>query len=211
MMWWHPVFRFLLQLLLRTLRIEKTGDLHLEGLFNKGQPFVLVFWHGSMLVPWWLLRNRGAAALVSMSRDGEILARVLSAWGYDVLRGSSSRGGKEAMAAMRGVLNAGSLLCVTPDGPRGPACEMKMGAVRAAQTTGAPLLCMAATASRHWNLRSWDNFEIPLPFSRVRVEFLAPERIDPGMQGETLEERRLGIEKALLALHRNLALDNGGC
>lgn len=197
-----PLFRVLLETLLRSLRVTVQGGGYLEELRAARAPFVLVFWHGSMLLPWWMMRRSGASALVSLSRDGEFLARLLASWGFRVLRGSSSRGGREAMDAMRGELRDGRVLCVTPDGPRGPRLEMKMGAVRAAQTMRVPLLCVAVGYHRSRTLRSWDRFDVPFPFTRARVEFLPQITIDPALEGEALEMRRLEIEKALLALHR---------
>ncbi|MDH7515305.1 MAG: lysophospholipid acyltransferase family protein [Bacteroidota bacterium] len=209
-MWWIPLFRALLALLLRTLRIEWEADDEARKLLASRGPFVLVFWHGSMLVPWWLMRRRHAAAVVSLSRDGEILARILAAWGYTVLRGSSSRGGKGVMESMRSVLRDGGILCVTPDGPRGPRHEMKMGAVRAAQTTGSPLLLVAVGASRAHALTSWDRFEIPFPFARVRLHLARVDRIDTALDGEALEQCRRSLESMLRELHERAAHRRGG-
>jgi lysophospholipid acyltransferase (LPLAT)-like uncharacterized protein len=154
-------------------------------LIESGQPFVIVFWHGSMTYPWWRMRYRNAAALVSQSKDGQLLADLLGSWGYHVLRGSSSRGSKEAMAAMRQAVGDGHVLCVTPDGPRGPYHEMKMGAIRVAQTMKVPLLMVSVGYRRYYRLRSWDRFEIPRPFTRARVLFSDPIIIDPACRAKS--------------------------
>jgi lysophospholipid acyltransferase (LPLAT)-like uncharacterized protein len=206
MMWKATVLRALVEGLMRTLRPDTSRQSALDALIAAGKPFVLVFWHGSMLLPWWTLRRRNAAALVSQSSDGELLARLLLSWGYTVVRGSSSRGSKEAMASMRDLVAAGHALCVTPDGPRGPRLEMKMGAVRVAQTMGVPLIGLAAGYGSWRKLGSWDRFMIPRPFTRAWLLTTPPILIDPTLEGEALEDRRLDIEKQLIALHREATL-----
>lgn len=206
MMWKAALLRFLVEALMRTLRIDTSRQSALDALIAGGKPFVVVFWHGSMLLPWWTLRRRNAAALVSQSSDGELLARLLLAWGYTVVRGSSSRGSKEAMASMRSLVAEGHALCVTPDGPRGPRLEMKMGAVRVAQTMGVPLIGVAARYGSWRTLGSWDRFMIPWPLTRACLMTTAPMHIDPALEGEALEDRRLDIEKQLIALHREATL-----
>ncbi|MBL0176919.1 MAG: lysophospholipid acyltransferase family protein [Ignavibacteria bacterium] len=206
MMWKSVALRVLVEALLRTLRIDTSRQGALDALLAAGKPFVLIFWHGSMLLPWWVLRRQGAAALVSQSADGELLARLLQGWGYTVVRGSSSRGSKEAMASMRELVRGGHVLCVTPDGPRGPQHELKMGAVRVAQTMGVPLLGVAVGYRSSRQLRSWDRFLIPSPFTRSRLLATEPLVIDPALDGEALEARRQEIEKLLVALHREAVL-----
>jgi lysophospholipid acyltransferase (LPLAT)-like uncharacterized protein len=207
--WWLPPLRGVLTLLLRTVRFEQRGAAGLRALLAQGKPFVAVFWHGSMLAGWWLLRGRGAASLVSRSRDGQILTDLLTAWGYRAIRGSSSRGGKDAMEAMRGAVAEGRILCVTPDGPRGPSREMKMGAVRVAQTMGVPFVAVAASYRRHRVLQSWDRFEVPWPFTRGVVSVAEPRTIDPSLSGDALEEMRRALEADLVALDAQVHRDCG--
>jgi lysophospholipid acyltransferase (LPLAT)-like uncharacterized protein len=196
----------LVGILMRTVRFSVENAEAVAALLTARAPFVLVFWHGSMLWPWWRFRHCNAAALVSMSSDGQLLADILRRWGYTVVRGSSSRGSKEAMQAMRDIVRAGHVLCVTPDGPRGPRHEMKMGAVRVAQTMNIPLVIVSVGYVRGRHLRSWDRFEIPLPFSRSYVHFSSPITIDPGLEGEALEEERARLEKLMTAEYRGVAL-----
>jgi len=131
---------------------------------------------------------------------------VLEGWGYSVVRGSSSRGSKDAMAQMRCMVEQGHVLCMTPDGPRGPRHTMKMGAIRVAQTMHVPLIGMDVGYTRSHRLQSWDAFTIPFPFSKGCVELTNPIFIDPTLQGEALEEIRSEIENQLRALHRNVLL-----
>jgi lysophospholipid acyltransferase (LPLAT)-like uncharacterized protein len=196
------IIRFAAGALVRTVRTEVEGGDDLRRLLDARAPFVCVFWHGSMLYPWWLLRRRNGAALVSRSRDGQRLSDVLEGWGYYMLRGSSHRGGSEAMETMREAVRAGHVLCVTPDGPRGPRHEMKMGAVRVAQTTGVPL-CMVSVAYRRCrHLASWDRFELPAPFTRARLVCSEPVIVDPTLSGDALDAVRRDLEQRMRAQHR---------
>ena len=201
------LLRFLIELFNRSITFTTENEGPMQALLDEGQPFVLVFWHGSMTYPWWRLRFHRAAALVSQSKDGQLLANLLKSWGYHVLRGSSSRGSKEAMTAMRDAVRDGFVLCVTPDGPRGPYHEMKMGAVRVAQTMAVPLVMVSVGYRRFRHLRSWDRFEVPFPFTRARVIYSDPIVIDPELQGEALDEKRLELEKMMLAQYREAVLE----
>jgi lysophospholipid acyltransferase (LPLAT)-like uncharacterized protein len=132
---------------------------------------VIAFWHRQMIPLWYRLRRIAPAALVSPSRDGTILARWLDALGYAaVLRGSSSRGGSEALAAAGEQLRERSLL-ITPDGPRGPSGEAKAGAILAAVRAGVPLVVAGWRCDRVIRFRSWDRMEVPTPFARVIVRY----------------------------------------
>ena len=201
------LLRVLIEALNRTISFVPENEAPVVALLEAGTPFVLVFWHGSMTYPWWRMRHRRAAALVSQSRDGQLLADLLTYWGYHVLRGSSSQGSKEAMTAMREAVAEGHVLCVTPDGPRGPYHEMKMGAVRVAQTMHVPFVMVSVGYRRFRRLRSWDRFEIPWPFTRARVIYSDPITIDPALQDAALDDRRHELEKMLNAQYRDAVLD----
>jgi lysophospholipid acyltransferase (LPLAT)-like uncharacterized protein len=201
------LLRSLIELFLRTITFSVENEGPVQDLIDRRAPFVFTFWHGSMTYPWWRLRQSNAAALVSHSKDGQILANLLQSWGYTVLRGSSSRGSKEAMTLMRAAIQSGHILCVTPDGPRGPYHEMKMGAVRVAQTMHVPLVMISVGYRKFKRLKSWDHFEIPIPFTRGRVIYSDPLIIDPNLSGESLDEERLALEKAMHGQYRTAVLE----
>ncbi len=182
----------------RSYRISVANPEAITGLGGKN--FVLAFWHGSMVVGWYLHRKLGMRALVSRSSDGDILASVLDDWGYHLIRGSSHRGGKEAMQTMIDEVRDGGRLVVTPDGPTGPPKAMKMGAVRAAQQAGVPLVCASIFAKKKYRLHSWDGFEIPVPFSQVNVQYIGPTEIDRSLDGETLTAKLREIESRWLTV-----------
>lgn len=148
--------------------LAMTWRVHVDGALPAG-PCVVTVWHGQMLPVWYAFRRRGCTGLTSASADGSLLAQLLHDWGYDVVRGSSSQGGSEALQHL--VRHAGRrTVIVTPDGPRGPARQAKAGAVVAAQRAGVSLIPVAVTIERAKVFdRSWDDFALPLPWSRVTI------------------------------------------
>ena len=178
-------------LLCTSLRIKKNNNAFFEDNKRSGKPAVIAFWHGSMLLGWFLHspRNRSrVAALVSQSEDGEILSATLKRWGFTTIRGSSHIGGKEAMQLMVDAIVNGNSLCITPDGPTGPRHEMKMGAVRAAQRTNVPLFLVGIAVQKKATLSSWDQFEIPMPFAKVSVYYSDPITVPQELRDEGLEK-----------------------
>ena len=157
------------------------------------QSMIWTFWHNRMLVvP--LLRERFAphrrgAVLTSASRDGAIIAAVMTRFSLRSVRGSSSRRGAAALIALKGELDAGSDVAVTPDGPRGPRYKLGPGVVFLAQQTGAGILPIRIEYSRVVRLKSWDRFMIPLPFSKVRVIFDNLIFVAPGADTEAERAR----------------------
>jgi lysophospholipid acyltransferase (LPLAT)-like uncharacterized protein len=137
---------------------------------------VFVVWHGHMLPALYHHRGQGVAVLISEHRDGELIASTAERFGFLTVRGSTSRGASRALVGLARALAAGHDVAVTPDGPRGPAYSFAPGAVIAAQRAGVPVIAVAASATRAWRLRSWDQFLIPKPFSRVIIAYSNPVR-----------------------------------
>ncbi len=135
--------------------------------------------------------------MVSRSADGDVLAALLARWGFDVVRGSSSEGGRDALRTMVDAAREGRSVLITPDGPRGPAREFKIGALVAAQRAAVPLVLCHVSHSRAWRLRSWDSFEIPKPFSRVTVRYDEPITVDPACVDDCLDRLRASVEEQL--------------
>ncbi len=167
-----------LRALASTWRYRITGGNHLVNLRQSKTPFIFSLWHGHLLPLIWHHRHQHVAILVSEHSDGELIARIAQSIGYNLIRGSTTRGGGRALLALVRALDAGNEVAVTPDGPRGPAHQFAPGALVAAQRTGAPLLPIAAHASRAWKLSSWDGFMIPKPFATVTVSYGAPARVE---------------------------------
>ncbi len=170
----------------------------MAGLWATGTPVIYVVWHARLLVLPYLYRDRGFRVLISRSRDGEMIARLVRRFGFVVVRGSSSRGGAEGLRALARALREGHSVVVVPDGPRGPSETVKPGVVALARLTAAPVVPMALGASSEWRARSWDGFRVPKPFARCVVRFGDPVRVarPPGRRAD--EGPRKEIEAALL-------------
>ncbi|MEM9558293.1 MAG: lysophospholipid acyltransferase family protein [Acidobacteriota bacterium] len=196
--------RWLVLALGATWRLRVVGDEHLEDLRRGGGPMLLAFWHEHAVIAcsvlYRRLHRRGVplTLLTSQSRDGELLARVVRAWGIDPVRGSSTRGGSAALRALhRAVARHGLSPILVPDGPVGPPHVAKTGVLVLAQTTGAPILPLAFAASSAWRLGSWDRMRIPKPFSRVTVVVGRPMPVPADATGDALESERLHLESLL--------------
>ena len=158
-----------LKLLYASLRISVTPA-------NKtfpGEGTIITFWHGKMITGWLLAQKlfpeKKMSAIVSQSKDGNILAKTLEKLGFSLIRGSSSKGGDEVKRAMQQTLESGENIALTPDGPRGPANQYKFGMVRLASEKRYPLIFAEIHHTKKWTLKSWDQFEIPKPFSKTTV------------------------------------------
>lgn len=188
-----------LRTLARTLHVRREEGA-VAALWAAGAPAIYAVWHGRLLLLPYLYGHRGSHVLASRSRDGELVARWIRRFGLRPVRGSSSRGGGEALRRLARALRAGGEVVVVPDGPKGPREVLKPGVIALARLTGAPIVPMAVAASREWRLRSWDEFRIPRPFARCVVRFGEPIRLAPaaGRGGE--EAARKEVEAALRGL-----------
>ncbi len=184
-----------------TLRLRVAGTERLAAAWASGRPMIYVVWHARILmVPWanaWLRRTRGArraVVLVSRSRDGERMAHYVARFGLPAVRGSSSRGGAEAVRALASAIRSGEDVAIVPDGPRGPCERMQPGAVALAALTGAPIVPLAFAARPARRLASWDRFLVPLPFARGAVAFGEPLAVARDADREAARAR---VEQAL--------------
>jgi lysophospholipid acyltransferase (LPLAT)-like uncharacterized protein len=169
-----PLALLAIGLLARTWRFRTRNAEPWQRLLADGRPFVFVLWHGGLLPLTHWHRGRDIAVLISEHRDGEIIARIVRAWGYRPVRGSSTRGGGRALLEMTRELERGSVVAVTPDGPRGPALEFQPGALVVAQRAHVPVVAIAVRVDRAWRIRSWDGFLVPKPFARVTIAWSDP-------------------------------------
>lgn len=160
-----------------TWRIREIEGERIRGPLRERRPFIAVFWHGQMLPLLWHHRRRGVAILISEHGDGEIIARIARTLGYELVRGSTSRGAERALLETIRLVSSGGPVAITPDGPRGPAHTFAAGALLVSHRAKAPILPVAAVASRAWRLRSWDGFMIPKPFARVTIAYGEPRTV----------------------------------
>jgi lysophospholipid acyltransferase (LPLAT)-like uncharacterized protein len=190
-----------LRLLAWTLRVRR-DERSVRPLWAAGAPLIIGVWHSRALLLPYLYRGRRFRVLVSRSRDGEILGRVLARFGLGAIRGSSSRGGAEAMRELLRALRDGWGVVVVPDGPKGPPETVKPGIVTLAALSGVPIVPLAVAASAEWRMSSWDAFRIPRPFSRCVVRFGEPIEVPRPLDAGMREALRKEVEAALAAVSR---------
>lgn len=177
MRWGVALGTRVLRALARTWRVREVGREGWKARRAAGQGTVIALWHGQMLALLAHHRDEGVAVLISEHRDGEIIARVVRAFGFETVRGSTSRGGARALLELASVLRAGREVAVTPDGPRGPCHQYAPGALIAAQRAGAAVVGVVAHVSRAWQLGTWDGFLIPKPFARITIAYGEPRTV----------------------------------
>lgn len=167
-----------------------------ELVFSR-RPFIGVVWHQTLIPMLMCFRGRGFVVMISQSRDGELIARASARLGCRSVRGSSSRGGREALAALIDEANRGSQVSIVADGPRGPARDPKIGCVVAARRTGLPIIPAGIHVGRALSARSWDRTQLPLPFSRIVVAFGDEIRVPADAGEEECERLRLRVRDAI--------------
>ena len=205
--WWRRVLVWSVASLLRTiaLTLRWRWEFHPALLANPNRPVIFCTWHNrvalSPMIYRGYIRHIGQAprmaAVVSASRDGAIIAGVLEQFGIHAVRGSSSRRGSQALLELLTAIEAGYDLAVTPDGPRGPRYDVQAGAIALAQLAGKPLIPAACNARWKMCLKSWDRFQVPLPFSRVVMKFGEPLSVPTEADRETF---RAELQRRIMAL-----------
>jgi hypothetical protein len=201
---WLIAFGFrLLQILARTLRYEINDRANVLGKPVKGN-YIAALWHNRLLLISIVLKKyfpqRPGAGLISASRDGDLIADVTKRFGFDVVRGSSSRMGASAVRELGEVLAAGRDVLITPDGPRGPVYVLGPGIIFLAQKTGAPVVPVNLEYSSCWRIKSWDRFIVPKPFSKVRFVIGEPQQIRSTSTDEEFEQERLRLQNVMMSL-----------
>ena len=189
-----PLGAGFLRLVKLTSRYSAKGREHLDRIKREHGRGVWVCWHNRLLGAIVLHQSRNIGALISQSWHGEMISRLVKRLGYAPLRGSTSRGSSSVLRAAMGHLREGYDVVFTLDGPRGPRYVVQQGAAFAARNAGVPVLPVGIGASRKVVLRSWDRFQIPLPFSRVQVVYGEPLTF---ARNEPIDEVKRRIGNAL--------------
>lgn len=159
----------------------KTRRVHFDrylALKARGVPILFALWHGRMFLSIQAHRHEGIVTMASRSTDGEIIAGWLERNGYAVVRGSSTRGGSQALRELVRRVRSGSTAALTVDGPKGPPRVVQPGIVQLARLTGGWILPITFSSDRPRFLSSWDRYLLPLPFSRNVVFYGEPFPIE---------------------------------
>ncbi len=155
--------------------------------YDTPPPGVFAFWHRSLLACAWRFRNRKVAVLISQSFDGELIARTVERLGFIAVRGSSSRDGSVGLRNLQRAYLDGHFCAITADGPRGPAEIAKPGVAQLGRIVQSDIITFHAHPDRAWQLRSWDRFLIPKPFSRVTIGWILNVPAEQGAVQAALE------------------------
>jgi len=189
-----------------TVRLQVVGKELLDDLEDADVVAVLPFFHGRLFLLPSNFNMRKVAILASMSRDGEIISRVLLGFGFRMVRGSTSRGGAKGLIGLKKAMAEGFHASTPVDGPRGPVNVVKPGVVYLAKKARAPILPVAISAKPAIILhRAWDKFMVPMPFSRGVILYSEPLYFDSDMSEETVERDRIVLEKIMVELQDKAA------
>jgi lysophospholipid acyltransferase (LPLAT)-like uncharacterized protein len=193
----HHFLYYAVTALCKSLKIEKHNYEVIKKLNSENQNYVLAFWHGTMLLPWYLHGSPEVVALTSKSKDGDILAKILRKWKFNVVRGSSSTGGDVALGTMVDYAKNKSSIAITPDGPRGPRHQFKAGAVVTAKKTSIPLILVGVGLKRKKILSNWDKFEIPYFFTKAAAIYSEPVYVNSNLTYDETSKIISDCEKKL--------------
>ena len=210
---WHQrllatLIVFLIRCLAKTIRFRFDDS---SGCIQSPAQAIFATWHNRLALSLIIYngyirkfnRDRRLAALVSASRDGGLLAEILEGFGVEPVRGSSSRRGGQALVEMNSFAELGHDLAFTPDGPRGPRYEAQEGAIVTGQVTGLPVVPMSYHVNWKISLKSWDRFQIPLPFARCNVVFGKPLAVPREISDKQREIFRKQLEQSLNEITRD--------
>jgi lysophospholipid acyltransferase (LPLAT)-like uncharacterized protein len=206
----HPLWRrraptlaqHLAQIYLSTCRPELVASPEVKNLIASGLPVIYTSWHCHLLGPVFFAQRYVAmqapmVLMASPSRDGEFIAAVARGMGFMVISGSRRKGGVQTLRQMAAYFRQGHCCGLIADGSRGPARIAQKGPIYLARETQGPLLPVAVAASHRVTFKSWDRFELPLPFSRLAFLVGEPLRVWPEERGPALEQRRQELETCL--------------
>ncbi|MGQ3685340.1 MAG: lysophospholipid acyltransferase family protein [Candidatus Loosdrechtia sp.] len=185
----------IIRLLVFTIRVKDVP----EGFTKKIKNIHAIYavWHCMILAPAYTGKGSNVQVLISQHSDGEYIAQVVKRLGFGVIRGSTTRGGMRALKALIDKAKAGYSLAITPDGPRGPRFVVQSGGIYLGKKTQLPIIPIVIGLSGYWELRSWDRFRIPKPFSRALIMYGEPIYIPSEPGKEDVEYYRLLLEKTM--------------
>ena len=169
-----------------TSKVSIKGDGTLPGIYT--------IWHRQEVIMIHAQRGRNLVGLISKSKDGEYMARILLRFGFSFVRGSTTSGGFLSLRSLIKAARGGFSLAITPDGPKGPVFKVQPGAIYLAQKAGIPVIPCASAYSRKKILRSWDKYQFPLPFGRVQVVYGAPFNV---AESDDVPAKAAELEKVL--------------
>ena len=197
-----PMLAASIRLLHQTCDLTVIGEEHEREALSHGRSMLRTCWHFTYPTVVYHFRHRNGMLMVSRSRDGEWIARILKYLGYETARGSPGKGGGVALRQMVAHIRSGKPVGLIADGSQGPALEAQKGILILARHANAPLVPLSLACDSCWRLKTWDRTLIPKPFSRIVMAFGSPIWIPKESSSEDLETYRLELQTKLLELTR---------
>lgn len=197
----------LVKLLASTYRLRIVDPGNEQGILQEGDSLIYASWHQRFFpgITFFAMR-KPITIMISQSKDGEFMARIVDILGWLPVRGSSSRGGSEGLKKLKDLGKQGYKVGHIVDGPKGPFGVVKPGLITIAGYTGLPILPTITSSENKWVFRSWDRFMVPKPFSRVLIRFGDPISIPPDLDEESFEQKRTMVEERLKDLYEDTDL-----
>ncbi|MDP8262806.1 MAG: lysophospholipid acyltransferase family protein [Candidatus Ancaeobacter aquaticus] len=189
----------------KSIRLKPINDEFISDQVKKGKNVIFAFWHNRLIMMPHIYRtlinrNGKLAALISRSKDGQIVSGIIHRYGLATVRGSSSRGGKAAFKEMIRMLRSGYDAGYTPDGPKGPVYSVAQGIITLAQITGYPIVPISYEVTRRKVLRSWDRMVLPMPFTRGVVVYGKPVIVSRDDSERVKDEKAIELRNELLKI-----------
>jgi len=193
----------LLKTILSTYRLKMMHSEIEDSVYSRGEVPIYCSWHQRWFAGIGFLPKRHPIAImVSQSRDGEVISKMIGPLGWHTVRGSSSNGGTKAFKELLGCIKKNFAVAHIVDGPRGPFGEIKPGLLSLARISGMPILPIIASPERKWTFNSWDRFMIPQPFSRIIIRFDKAIYVPRRLSEDEADELRVQIEQRLRSLYK---------
>jgi hypothetical protein len=193
---------FLVRLLSATYRIRIVDLDNEQAILKAGGQLVYASWHQRFFPGITFFSTRKPIAImISQSRDGEMAARAVHIMGWRAVRGSSSRGGGQALDTIKNLIGQGYKIGHIVDGPQGPFGTVKPGLIRIAQYANLPIVPTITSGQNLWVFNSWDRFMVPKPFSRVIIRFGAPIHVPQDLGSNGFEQMQAHVAQTLKQLY----------
>ena len=206
----HFLYRYLLpygglllvKIIAFTYRVRIFDPQNESDILNKEGSLIYASWHQRFFPGiTFFAKRKPIAIIISRSRDGDFISHIVDILGWYPVRGSSSRGGSEALREVKELALSGHKIGHIVDGPRGPFGVIKPGLLRIAQVAGRPIVPTITSAQKKWVFNSWDKFIVPKPFSRVIIRFGEAIYVPPNLNEDEFEKKRLLVEQTMKGLY----------
>lgn len=185
--------KIIIKALAFTMKLEFLHEERVRQFWDRDEKVIVVFWHGRLIMMGFSYKGKGIKTLISLHKDGELIARILKKLGFGSIRGSTTRGGAQAMREMIKAVKDWDI-AITPDGPKGPKYVVQDGVIALARLTGRPIMPLTFGSFRKKVFGSWDAFNLPYPFSCGIFMWGEPVYVK---KEDDMEEKRKELEGKL--------------